>query len=262
VGNNPTGYTDPSGHCRIDDDPEDCLMPDKSNAGNSAPPNPPGGGGGGAGGCPETCEDIERQDHLFSLMFQGSGDDGAWTSDDWIYYYAHRDGLWNGTEQWLNPDELAGWDLFALHVERLASNYSADQHEQFVRDFGLVFAGLSTTVPWWVTAMDAADGAGEYNYLHEGNEGLPEKYQDSVHPGENASHHYAGLFFLGYFTNGHLAAAANLGRDADVWNGADEFNSGDIMLGDAAAYDGGNFGNPFGQASLADVSRWVDELSP
>ena len=256
VRNNPILFNDPTGHMESCEDGDLCRHPDPV----------PGNGGGGSGDEGNDRDDkdndpnLARQDRLFSYMFSGSGKDGAWTYLDWQYYYSHRDGLWNGTEQWLNPEEVAGWDLFALHVERLASHYSADEHEQFVRDFSLVFAGLSTTVPWWVTAMDAKDGAGEYSYLHEGNEGLAEKYMDSLHLGENASHHYAGLFFLGYFTNGHLAASVNIARDADWWNG--EFNGGDLLLGDVAAYDGGNLGNPHGQASLTDVSGWIDELSP
>jgi hypothetical protein len=119
-------------------------------------------------------------------MFEGSGDDGTWTSSDWTYYYANRNELWNNPSSWLNPDEEAGWDLFVLHVERLASHYSADQHDQFVRDFGLVFAGLSTTGSWLSTALAAKEGHGDYDYLYESNAGLAEKYQDDVHIGENA----------------------------------------------------------------------------
>jgi len=44
--NNPIRYNDPTGHCAMDADPEDCLKSNKSNA----PKKKSGGGGGGGGG--------------------------------------------------------------------------------------------------------------------------------------------------------------------------------------------------------------------
>lgn len=101
-------------------------------------------------------------------------------------------------------------------------------------------------------------GHGDYPFLNEGNDGLDNQYLDSLDPAQNQSHHYAGLFFFGYFTGAGGGVVGNLLRDADPG----EFNAGDIRLGNVAAVDGARLGSSIWNASPIDVSNWIDELSP
>jgi len=87
---------------------------------------------GNDSGFDSTCHDRTRQNRIFSLIFRGSGENGAWSGRDWKYYYNNRNELWNGESVWINPDSESGWDLFSLHVERLTANYSPDQSDQFM----------------------------------------------------------------------------------------------------------------------------------
>jgi len=87
-------------------------------------------------------------------------------------------------------------------------------------------------------AFDSAHGpavyAGTYlgkpfrSFLNEGNAGLANQFWD-IHPGENQSHHYAGIFFLSYFFGAGTGEAINYLRDSN--------NPGDINLGNGAAED-------------------------
>jgi hypothetical protein len=206
VRSNPLKYSDPSGHkpcflwCENEEiDPEEAEF--------------------------ETVED--RQDFLFSLIFKGSGFNGEWTLDDWTYYYAHRDNLWSGKVNWIHQ-EKSGWSTFAAHARRLASYYGSGRKDQFVRDFGLVFGGISSDGSWTSAAWEARGGP-KLPFLHEGNNGLSSLHVDSKRPGENQSHHYAGMFVLSYFAEPEAGVIINLIRDPD--------NPGDINLGNAAASD-------------------------
>ncbi len=210
--------------------------------------------------------DADKRNWAFTVMFKGSGRNDAWTTEDWNYYLDNQSGLWAGQTPWRNPDDVTGWELFALHTERLASKYSLNQREQFVRDFALVFAGMSTTKTVHETALYAAThGHGEYDYLNEGIEGLQDQYQDSNHIGENASHHYAGLFFVGYYGKALGGIIVNLARDADFWNPKPDqgYNPGDIALGNAAVLDGARFyGDPrLKPYAPMDVADWIRELA-
>ena len=209
--------------------------------------------------------DADKRNWAFTKMFKGSGKNSIWIKSDWDFYLDNQTTLWIGKTQWKNPDDETGWDLFALHTRRLASNYSIHQKGQFVRDFALVFAGMSSTKPLTETAWNAQGGHGEYQYLVERNDGLEEKYLDDLHIGENASHHYAGLFFLGYFFGAGAGKVINFGRDGDFWNG--EYNDGDLKLGNVAVVDGAYFyeatGFPLQTSPLPlDVADWIDRLSP
>lgn len=202
---------------------------------------------------------VDKRNWAFTVMFLGSGKNGKWIGEDWDFYLSNYNDLWNGDVAWKNPDSVTGWDLFALHVERLASHYSADQEEEFVRDFALVFAGMSSTDGWIEVSWDAAmQGHGDYPFLHEGNDGLDGRYLDELDPASNQSHHYAGLFYFGYFSGAGGGFVGNLLRDADP----NEFNPGDIRLGNIAAVDGAHLGSSIWKASPIDVSNWIDELSP
>jgi RHS repeat-associated protein len=197
--NNPIYFIDPSGHSQVVAQ---------------------------VGGCDSTCMDITRLNHLISLVFKGSGEKGTWTADDWSFYYNHREQLWNDPSTWKNTDSSEGWDLFVLHVERLASNYSSSEKGKFVEDFSLLFGGISQYKSWPEAAWDARHGP-VLPFLNESNSGLSSEFYDSLNPNENQSHHYAGLFFLSYHTEPESAIIVNLARDPD--------NAGDILLGNRAA---------------------------
>jgi RHS repeat-associated protein len=232
--NNPVRFTDPTGHM-IDD-------------------------GCNTSGCGEwkPKSDIDRRNWAFTKMFLGSGKDGKWTTEDWNYYLDNYNNLWRGFTPWKNPDDETGWDLFALHTKRLSQQYSADQEEQFVKDFALVFAGMSARDHWTVAAWNAADGVTDYYHLEEGNTGLPEVYLDSLEdPASNQSHHYAGLFFLGYYAGGPGGISGNLVRDALT-----KYNAGDVALGNLAAFHGACLRDPFLRISPLDIANWIDEISP
>lgn len=236
MGNNPIRYSDPSGHCRIDDDPEDCLKPDKSNAPTNPPDDP-------------YEEEREKQDELFALIFAGSGENGTWTSSDWEQYYANRNGFWSNPDTWINPDQVQGWELFVLHVRRLASNYGYEQKDQFVRDLALLFAGVPSDVSPIAAAMEVRHGPVIHPILNYSNTGLGSAYVDRLDNQTNQSHHYAGIFFLAYFETPIVAHAANFMRDPD--------NPGDINLGNAALIDAWSFR----QSTSTDLGILADMIS-
>jgi len=117
----------------------------------------------------------QRQNRLFSYLFLGSGENGTWTQADWVFYYKYRDELWSGQMDWIHPDPVRGWGAFALHVERLASYYSASDKDQFVKDFALVFAGINTTKSFFGATWGSRKRP-ELPFLNEGNIGLSKEY--------------------------------------------------------------------------------------
>lgn len=73
---------------------------------------------------------------------------------------------------------------------------------------------------------------------------MPPEYLETINsqlqPEVNQSHHYAGLFFLGFFTDVPTAVAVNIARDT-IDPGpplAIAYNPGDIALGNVAARHG------------------------
>jgi len=109
--------------------------------------------------------DKTRQDLLFSRIFKGSNSDGSWTQDDWEYYYKNRTKLYLNPEKWKNStDTETGWELFAVHVQRLSQYYSLDQKDQFSKDFALLFGGLPTASHNDVQALIASSGGPPFPY--------------------------------------------------------------------------------------------------
>jgi len=211
--NNPLKYTDPTGH--------DPLGPEWEQAFYDAHGYWP--------------TDEDRRDRLFSLLFEGHGPNGSWTEEDWAFYSANREGLWNGRTAWPGASEPS-LDRFASQVGRLASLYKADETAKFIRDFALIFAGIRYTVAGFVVpkplAALEAFGGPPLEPLHEGTTGWDPSLVDSEPPWNdpNPSHHYAGLLFLGFFTPEKLAMAVNHMRDPE--------NPSDIILGNIAIRDG------------------------
>jgi hypothetical protein len=112
------------------------------------------------------------------------------------------------------------------------------ERDQFVRGFGLLFAGISYSAPWPLAALASAHGP-VWKPLPEGIEGFEPTLVDTNTGDFNPSHHYAGLFFLGYFLSqstpggfpgAAVAAAVNFKRD--------ENNPPDIALGNHAILHG------------------------
>jgi len=175
-----------------------------------------------------TLKNKARQDILISKILRGSGSGGKWTHEDWRFYSENRDEIWNGEIAWTNPD-TPGWEGFSIHVERLATLYGEGEDEQFLRDFALVFGGISYDTPWGVAAYESRHGPAQ-PFNHEGNQGLDPDYLDSLGRRQNQSHHYAGIFFLGYYAGPQASSIIELGRDSD--------NPGDLRLGGVAARHG------------------------
>jgi hypothetical protein len=140
--------------------------------------------------------------------------------------------LWEDPESWINPESLAGWGLFVLHVKRLADHYAAGQQNQFVTDFGLMFAGI--TDEHFILASIKASNGPDLPYLSYTNERLDSKYFDSkLGQNENQTHHYAGIFYASYFLGEPVGQFANISRDFD--------NPGDVSLGEIAAANASEF---------------------
>jgi RHS repeat-associated protein len=173
--------------------------------------------------------DTERQDFLFSLMFLGSGKNGQWTADDWEYYNDHRQDLWEHPGTWLHPD-ASGVEGFAVHSGRLASQYKDSEKSQFMRAFGLVFAGIPYDRPWFSAAWSVRHGPHDLTFLNESNQGMSSGYLDSDDIASNQSHHFVGLMFQGFYSGYNVAALINRARDSD--------NPGDINLGNVGAMCG------------------------
>ena len=189
----------------------------------------------------------DRRDRLFSLVYLGSMADGSWTENDWSKYSKNRRDYWTGEEPW--EDSLpSGLSRFSHHVRRLASHYGLDETDSFVNAFGLVFAGIpygydvSILTPLLgvtygnplVSVLDMvfpADNWAEEKPLHEGEEGWDPLFLEPGDP--NQAHHYAGLFYMGYWFTRIPATLTNWARDG-IWG----WNYPDTVLGDMAARHG------------------------
>jgi RHS repeat-associated protein len=214
VRNNPLRYIDPSGHDPLDAEWERAFRE--------------------ATGRDPT--DKDRQDRLFSLIYKGSGPDGAWTDADWQWYTTHRDDLYRGRENWRSDDQEAGLDRFIEHVGKLATYYTDDERDQFVRGFALLYGGIVYSAGWKsAAAMTAANL--RLTGLAEGMEGWDFRYYDSDNFQQDQTHHYAGLFFLGYFGGKVVGRAINQVRDGRP----DYHNAGDVDLGKLAVDQGVKF---------------------
>jgi RHS repeat-associated protein len=199
--------------------------------------------------------DQDRRDRLFSLIFLGSGADGTWTEANWTFYTANRADLWSGAQSW--PGEMVpGVERFAVHVQRLASEYKPDEGDQFVAAFGFVWAGVPPAHPIqsalhfatraWATATWEA-----YPPLHEGTADWRPELTD---PDGNPSHHYAGFFYVGYFFGYGSGSLVNWLRDGSLSSRNDQ----DLLLGDIAAWHGGMLCNGrFSSYALGHVIQYA-----
>lgn len=215
----------------------------------------------GYGECDSNCLNDGRQDYLFSRIFSGSGNGGSWQTEDWEYYYENESDVWEGKDQRYSI-EFSSWDDFAGHVAKLLSIYSSNDPDLFMRDFALMFAGISYDLPWYEAAIEAATGP-VHHFLPESNNGLPERYIDSLAPADHQSHHYAGILFLAFYSSGASGVTVNLARD--IWSPNTrrvEVNPGDIRLGNVAASHAGRLIGYYWGSNIRNLPNLIDRLSP
>ena len=225
--NNPINYTDPSGYDPLDSAWEEAFCNEHF---------------GGMSGCVIT--DDDRRDRLFSVIFCGSGANCTWTAKDWAFYSLNKGKLWAGTLPWTH-DVDQGLDRFLSHLDRLASYYNPGEEAAFVKAVGNVWGGILFGPPG-MSAIRALDGP-SLTPLHEGNDNwIPELVESR----QDATHHYAGLFYAGYFFGVGPAHMANLFRDGPRSGN----NPPDLHLGYVAAWQGGMLSGGWGNISLSQLS--------
>jgi hypothetical protein len=204
---NPLKYTDPSGH-----DPLDAAWEQEFELYHGRPPT-----------------DEDRQDRLFSLMFAGTGTNGAWTDKDWQFYANNRARLWSGGERWL-VHEAEGLDRFLNHMSRMAAHYNRGEEGLFARAVGLVWGGIEYSGSGLV-ALTQAGGGRHLAQMHEGRLGWNSKLVDVNDP----AHHFAGAFLGGWLLEGAGGVWTNAAREVVQWAVTGTGTKQDILLGNRAA---------------------------
>ena len=192
VGNNPLRFVDPSGF-----DPIDAVWEQAFYAAHGRAPT-----------------DQDRRDRFFSILFAGSGANGSWTDEDWTRYHANRKGLWNGRDTWQGAP-AAGLDRFVTHLQQLASYYTPGEEGLYAQAIGFIWGGvpLGHAIPAaWQMATNPGAAWAQYEPLFEGTANWRESLVDDPNP----SHHYAGLFYLGYFFGPAAGYASNWLRDGPL----------------------------------------------
>jgi RHS repeat-associated protein len=209
--------------------------------------------------------DDDRRDWLFSLLFPGSGPNGTWTAGDWELYGSgwteypdpdtgelirynrffkqHREA---SGKEWVWPNARpAGLHRFLKHLQHFASLYEPWEQEKFVRAFGMLWAGIPYDMPWPAASIEVTQGGQWADSLYEGNEGWISWMSE---PGrDDPVHHYAGLFYLGYFAGTPAATVVNIGREVNQWPPIWP----DVHLGNVAAIHASVVrSNPFGHYML------------
>jgi len=179
--------------------------------------------------------DVDRQDRLFSLIFLGSGSEGAWIDEDWAFYIEHREGLWVGDIGWPAEKLAPDYDRFQTHLRRLAGYHGHDRDAgtRFTRAVGLVWSGIAYEGPAFQALARAAIGDHEVQ-LHEGPAGWKSKYVDDTNP----AHHWAAAFFAGFMYGTIVGAASNSIRDVAQYVTGQGGTWSDILLGNVAAIHG------------------------
>ena len=179
--------------------------------------------------------DADRQDQLFSLIFLGSGQGGAWTDDDWACYIDRRSDLWDGSVDWPPEPLRAGYDRFHLHVERLSGCYGngRDAATQFTRAAGLIWGGIAYEGSPFMALFRAGVGR-HLPQLHEGPAGWRAEFIDD----DNPAHHWVAAFVAGYYYGAFLGTLANSVRDLAQLVTGQGGTLADIRLGNVAAGQG------------------------
>ena len=182
--------------------------------------------------------DQDRRDRLFSILFPGSGANGAWNNADWTLYNTHRDEYWSGARPW--PGSTApGLDRFVGHLNRLAGYYSAGEENLYAQAVGFIWGGvpMGHAIPAaWQMATNPGAAWGQNTPLFEGTGNWDLRLVDD----ENPSHHYAGLFYMGFFFGPAIGHAANWLRDGPLSGVVvEDLNLGYLAVNQGAMlYDG------------------------
>lgn len=176
--------------------------------------------------------DQDRRDRFFSILFAGSGHNGSWTHDDWARYDANRQGFWSGSDPWSGAP-AAGLDRFMTHLVGLASYYAPGEEKLYAQAIGFIWGGVplgyAITAAWQMATNPGA--AWQQNEpLFEGTANWKPALVDDSNP----SHHYAGLFYMGYFFGPTAGYISNWLRDGPLSNR----NVPDLNLGYVAASHG------------------------
>jgi hypothetical protein len=214
--NNPLGNVDPSGHDPLDSKWERDFM----NGHNNRLPT-----------------DQDRRDRLYSLIVKGHGPNGEWTFDDWKAYSQGRKGHWDNSGR-MEPGLQPGLDRFATHVDRLAAHYNESETGQFVKAFASIFASypIGHPIPSTWDMVDPNDNHAQYPPLLEGNQGWD---PDFIEPNNSdQAHHYAALFYIGFWFGYSNGLNANHIRDGLCNCGPLQYTPEDLRLGDLAAWHG------------------------
>ena len=214
--NNPLKYIDPSGFDPIDAAWEAAFQAEH--------------------GCAPT--DQDRRDRLFSILFPGSGANGDWTDADWAKYDALRDSFWSGAKLWQGA-AAPGLDRFVGHLTRLAGYYSAGEENLYAQAVGFIWGGvpLGHAIPAaWQMATNPGAAWTQFTPLFEGTGNWDPRLVDD----ENPSHHYAGLFYMGFFFGPAIGHASNWLRDGPLSGTVvEDLNLGYLAVNQGAMlYDG------------------------
>ena len=214
--NNPLKYIDPSGF-----DPIDAWWEAAFRSAHGRAPT-----------------DQDRRDRLFSILFLGSGANGGWNDADWERYHTYRNDFWSGTRSW--PGGSArGLDRFVRHLIRLAGYYSAGEESLYAQAVGFIWGGvpLGHAIPAaWQMATNPGAAWRQYTPLVEGTE----YWNPALVDDENPSHHYAGLFYMGFFFGPAIGHASNWLRDGPLSGTVvEDLNLGYLAVNQGAMlYDG------------------------
>jgi len=173
--NNPLRYTDPTGHDPLDADWESAFY-----AAHGRHPT-----------------DLDRQDRLFSLLFPGSGPNGTWSASDWARYGANPGAFIGNPDTWGQGGTVRGLRGFANLTSKLSNLYRFDETTLFVRAFALLFGGVAYDTDVLSAALGSLGGPQIHQQLNMGAAGFNPELREGVE--DNPAHHYAGLFFAGYF---------------------------------------------------------------
>jgi hypothetical protein len=109
--------------------------------------------------------------------------------------------------QW--PNAIApGLNRFIAHLQRLSTYYSPREENLYAQAIGFIWGGVPlghADRATWQMATNPGVAWAENIPLFEGTEGWDQALVDD----ENPSHHYAGLFYLGYFYGPLLSCGGN-----------------------------------------------------
>jgi len=218
VYNRPLNLIDPSGHDPLDT----AWMLDFLRANHRLP------------------TDADRRNRLFSLMFRGSGQDGAWTDQDWADYAKDGEAYWRGEQSWKDGSTRQGIGGFVEHMRRLVTHYKEGEERVFVKAVGLIWGGIPlrdrfTASAEFLTGVGATWARNATWPLVEGDANWRPGYTECAVRCDNASHHYAALFYEGFVFGEWGGRFVNWVRDGPLSGN----NPPDLALGNVGATHGG-----------------------